>query len=442
LAGAVAGNPPVNTVLPVVTGTLNEGDTLTSTTGTWTGDATITYTYQWYYTPSTAISGKTTSTYIIQVGDAGASVFCKVTATNSVSAVSANSAAVGPVTVVSSTYDGFAATHLATPMALSGATATNSRSGHWARTDITQLKILCQNYYGSSEVAPGATCSITASVEYPAGTLTQILFSGSATGTIPNGGTLISDYRTIAIPNGERFWIRAHRTCSAGLVYIAGSYIDIDTSSGAFMGFAYDINATDLTMSGVIPPTEQVAYCPCIIAPMTAPSVLVIGDSIDVGVGDALGVDGNIGIIARTVGPQFGYFNTGQPGESAASFFSIHTQRLQLSYCTHVFVGFGTNDVEASHSKTTIESDLTSVYALCTGKTVFGRTIVPRTDSTDGWVTTVNQSTTLRAAKEAVRAALNVDLRSTFHPAGGVFDTGAVVETSTLWIANKTGDGN
>jgi lysophospholipase L1-like esterase len=169
---------------------------------------------------------------------------------------------------------------------------------------------------------------------------------------------------------------------------------------------------------------------------MIAPSVLILGDSIEAGVADHRDVDGSLGIIARTVGPQFGFFNTGQPGESAVSYLSTHTQRLQLSYCTHVFVGFGINDVVASRTKSQIEADLTSIYALCSTKTVFGRTLTPHTSGP--WTSTGTQAT---LAGESVRAALNVDLRSSFHPAGGVADVGAVVETSAVWVPNKTDDG-
>ena len=40
-------SPPVNTVLPGITGTTAAGQTLTATQGTWTGTAPITYAYQW-----------------------------------------------------------------------------------------------------------------------------------------------------------------------------------------------------------------------------------------------------------------------------------------------------------------------------------------------------------------------------------------------------------
>jgi hypothetical protein len=47
----IPGNPPVNAGgadAPDVTGTLNVGDELHCDPGFWTGDATISYAYQWF----------------------------------------------------------------------------------------------------------------------------------------------------------------------------------------------------------------------------------------------------------------------------------------------------------------------------------------------------------------------------------------------------------
>lgn len=340
-------------------------------------------------------------------------------------------------------YDGFSSTRGMIASNLSGVTHANVRNGHWARTDITKLKIPVFNYYGAAEAAPGATMGVTASVEYPAGTLTQILFAASASGTVADGGTLISDFLTIAIPNGERYWIRLHLTCSAGIVYTpadaGGNYVDNDPN---FMGDAFEDTATDRTMTGEITPSEDsLAYYTPVIAPTTAPTIMIVGDSIDYGTTDALDISGDVGIVARTIGPLFGYFDAAMPGEAASDFVSHHTQKLLLlSYCSHVFVGHGTNDLFAGHSKATIEADLTTIYGYFSSKTVFGRTMVPRTTSDDNWATTGLTHQTVLAA-ESVRSALNADLRSSFHPGGGVFDTSAVVESSTSWVANETNDG-
>src|SRR5256885_735892 len=42
-----AGNPPVNTSLPTVTGTAQVGQTLTASPGSWSGTQPISYAYQW-----------------------------------------------------------------------------------------------------------------------------------------------------------------------------------------------------------------------------------------------------------------------------------------------------------------------------------------------------------------------------------------------------------
>lgn len=82
---------PYNTVLPAISGTLTVGQTQTTTNGTWAGDATITYARQWQrgnandanHPSWTNISGATNLTYVLQAGDSGKYIRCRVTATNS-----------------------------------------------------------------------------------------------------------------------------------------------------------------------------------------------------------------------------------------------------------------------------------------------------------------------------------------------------------------------
>jgi len=87
------GNPPVNVVAPVVSGTAVIGQTLTTTDGTWTGTTPITYTYQWQRNGS-PILGATSSTYLLVYADVGTNVRCVVTATNAIGSASANSNAI------------------------------------------------------------------------------------------------------------------------------------------------------------------------------------------------------------------------------------------------------------------------------------------------------------------------------------------------------------
>src|ERR1039458_7035350 len=87
---------PVNTVLPTVSGTPQEGQTLTAAAGTWTGLTPITYTYQWTLCePSGAgcasISSATKTTYKATPEDVGRTLRIAVTASNSAGNSSASS---------------------------------------------------------------------------------------------------------------------------------------------------------------------------------------------------------------------------------------------------------------------------------------------------------------------------------------------------------------
>ena len=110
---ARGGTPPANTVAPVISGSTSLGSVLTSTTGTWTGDAPITYSYQWKRN-GIDIGGATSSTYTIVVADSAANLTCQVTATNAAGFASAVSNTItaqtftAPVNTVAPTITGTA----------------------------------------------------------------------------------------------------------------------------------------------------------------------------------------------------------------------------------------------------------------------------------------------------------------------------------------------
>lgn len=93
--GALA-NRPVNTVLPVISGTATENETLSVSNGSWTSDTAITYSYQWRR-DATVIGGATNNSYVLTASDIDATLSCDVTATNDEGASTAQSAGVGPV---------------------------------------------------------------------------------------------------------------------------------------------------------------------------------------------------------------------------------------------------------------------------------------------------------------------------------------------------------
>ena len=95
---AATSNSPVNTALPLISGTTSVGQTLQASTGTWTGLGTSGFAYQWTRcnldgTSCASISGATGQSYGIGQVDLGNAVRVNVTATNSSGATSASSAA-------------------------------------------------------------------------------------------------------------------------------------------------------------------------------------------------------------------------------------------------------------------------------------------------------------------------------------------------------------
>lgn len=87
---------PANTVLPAITGTPTVGQTLTSTTGTWTGKPTPVYARQWRR-DGVAVSGATAATYLLAVADVDAVITVTVTANSVAGSKAATSAATSAV---------------------------------------------------------------------------------------------------------------------------------------------------------------------------------------------------------------------------------------------------------------------------------------------------------------------------------------------------------
>jgi RHS repeat-associated protein len=94
---AVTQGAPVERDLPLLSGTGREGQTLTATSGRWTGTAPIGYAWQWLRCSSTgadctSIAGATDGTYVPQAEDVGQSVRAQITATNPAGSATTTSA--------------------------------------------------------------------------------------------------------------------------------------------------------------------------------------------------------------------------------------------------------------------------------------------------------------------------------------------------------------
>jgi hypothetical protein len=95
---------PANTAAPAISGDARVGRTLTSSTGTWTGTAPLTFAYQWRRSNDngatwSSINGATARTFGVRNSDQGYLIGVRVTAANAVGSTAAFSAAAGPVPV-------------------------------------------------------------------------------------------------------------------------------------------------------------------------------------------------------------------------------------------------------------------------------------------------------------------------------------------------------
>jgi peptidoglycan hydrolase-like protein with peptidoglycan-binding domain len=357
------------------------------------------------------------------------------------------------VGVILSPYVGYVATRGYIAVGDSSDKSLMSRTFHYARTNITSLQLVLPNWWingsASAEQLIGGPATTTASIEYPAGTFTQVTFGGSATGTIPAGGTLVSDPVSVSIPNGAEFWVRIFLENSHGIVTTGQG----DPNFGDAMTASTSIVA-DQTMGGTVASTTGSSiYMPAaIIGTTTEPSVFIVGDSRTYGNDDQSDdASGDAGEEARAIGPNFAYVNAGASGlrtdylidfmeadaPSDANMYKL------ASYASDIVNETGIVDVILGSTTAQIEGNLQTLWnSFPPGIPVYQTTMPPWTTSTDGWTTLANQTPN---SDDAARIATNDLIRTTPSHLAGYFEVANVVESSRdsgLWkVLGYTTDG-
>src|SRR5581483_2144271 len=139
----VVANPaaPSNTVAPTISGTAQDGQTLTvASNGTWTSPDVLTYSFQWQRSSDggstwSNISGATSSTYALTSTDVGKKLRVVVTATDQESQTgTANSSASASVANPAAPSNTVAPTISGT--AQDGQSLTVASNGTWTSPDV------------------------------------------------------------------------------------------------------------------------------------------------------------------------------------------------------------------------------------------------------------------------------------------------------------------
>lgn len=145
-----AASAPVNTVAPALSGA-TLGVQSNSSTGTWNGTAPITYTYQWYIN-AVPIGGQTTSKYTPVLGDVGKTLYCAVTASNTVGNATANS---NSLTVANSDFINIPDAAALYAMLIAGPGASGGKSYRLAATDFGILGLFNYNFDSNPIIVSG-----------------------------------------------------------------------------------------------------------------------------------------------------------------------------------------------------------------------------------------------------------------------------------------------
>lgn len=433
---------PVNTAAPTVSGTAASGNSLTVGAGAWS-NAPTGYAYQWQRKVGAAyavIPGATASSYTVQAGD-GVNLRCLVTASNAGGSAAQQS---GPCQ-----YLGQVATKCMPAFASStGNRQLMSRSPHFARDAITSLKVVLGNWWCDQQPNPkyeygsGGTATYTASIEYPAGTFTQLLFGGAAgSGAVADGANAVSDFAAVTIAKDALFWVRVYCVASNAIVF-QGGIASVNTSvsdvaNGQAMTYAGS-GVADQTMGGTVANTNTSSTAPCytpiaIVANTTVPSVFIAGDSRSWAAGDAYDASGDRGEVARSIGATMPYINAGLFGDQVATAKANYAKRATLlQYCSHVVQEAGINDLSASGGYRTaaaLFADLGTLWSsYFAGKPIWATTLPPRTTSSDSWATVANQTVD---ANNAERVTYNNSyVRAVASPLAGCFEVADAIESA------------
>jgi hypothetical protein len=211
-AAAVA---PKNTGEPTISGTPLQGETLSSSTGSWTGTQPISFAYQWVRCGTDGgapdgsncafIPGATGSTYLLQAADVGRRLRVRVTGTNgagSQTVASNPTATVAPVAV---------APKLTTPPTISGSTKVGQQltanPGTWTGTQPISFSYQwqrCNTGGGDCQSVDGATGKTYNLASADAGHTIRVAVTATnaagTTGTLTAATSVVSAIHPLARP--------------------------------------------------------------------------------------------------------------------------------------------------------------------------------------------------------------------------------------------------
>lgn len=315
-------------------------------------------------------------------------------------------------------------------------TIETSRFRYKAIGNLFDLSVVYINSPGninSTAVTTTGDVTITASLEYPSGTFTQITFSNNNTSCVlKRGQRIVSDSILCDIADGADFWVRTCVTVTAGVIFPKFWATASGYNEGALAG-------SDATMTGTITNSSSNTFgASAIIGNSTTSKATIanIGDSLSSGQSDSGTAASNPnlyggGIYGRAFGQNYPTLIMNIAGQSIAQWATNKARLTHLfATCQYFICQLGINDCRSSDVQATIQANYIALWDILRSIGIYGyqTTITPNTTSTDSWATTANQTPFATNNCNTKRIAINDWIRD-----------GAPINVSTR-VAVATGD--
>jgi lysophospholipase L1-like esterase len=279
----------------------------------------------------------------------------------------------------------------------------------------------------------------------------------NAPDTTQAGGFFLTEALGISLAAGETFNAQLEHRTTAGsyILNLVRPFTALQNFTSATLTSGHAGTAGTWTATGDEGVSTIQAVIPGIIG-MPAynyPAVVIFGDSIQYGTGDARDANNSVGYVQRGLytggigGNPVPSINLSKPGEKASDIANGGgTLRLTaLKYASDVITDYLTNDIAASNSYATCIANLQAVWNLfkAYGVRVTQVLIMPRTTSTDSWATAANQTPVAGFESGGVRDQVNAFIISKVADGtiAGYIDPNPVVEDPAnhgKWITNGT----
>lgn len=292
------------------------------------------------------------------------------------------------------------------------------------------------------EVNFGVAYTVTAAIEYPAGTFTPVYTTGgSRTLSVSPGRGLTSFLPCpLYIPPNTRYWVKTFASWTVGNFHLSRRCASWVAGDGTARGTGLSDNTL---VAGTPTTTSNEGFGPCVYGRLgKVISVAgVIGDSITQTAAEYGDPVTNYSFIERAMRGVVPTINTARNSDSMVLYLSRPDGRSEAlrDRVTHLFMGMGRNDM-VNGNETSVKANYEKVINpfLARGVKVIGNTVTPYTTSSDGWMTLANQ--TQSANREACRLTFNQWLRDNWRDLGltELNDWARVMDPDDLgkWIAD------